>query len=573
MGEPVIWHRDGCHHSTVLEMLERFRKEGHLCDVTLKIDKHCLQAHRLVLAASSPYFQAMFMGSMQESRLDTIIMKDVDPTALEAMVSYAYTASIKLESNNVESILACASLLQVTSVSSACCQFLASHLGPSNCLGVWRLADLYSFHDLGQQALKYARDHFRQVSVEAEFRSLTGAELETLIACEELAVDCEEQVFQVIVEWAKFDPSQRASQLWPLLKHVAVHLLSPEYLLDQIETEPILLQEGTIMSHLIQLLQVNNKAESSVQIRGHRKKVKVLLAVGGEQEGCSLNSCHIFSDDSDCWSASVPCQSSGQLGDMPIAAMKLGRSAFGIACDGNQVYVAGGLSTSSSSISTVERYSPTANAWQEVATMREGRHGCQACLLNNAGYVFGGHNGSSYSKTMERFCPVSGVCDYVAELPQAKAFMGSVVLGGCIYVIGGTGSNGQNIYHNSVHCYDPVGNRWNTVMPLQECRAYVGAAVVNGCIYAIGGFNGKWLKTVEKYDPAANRWVQVAPMKHERSSFGLCVADGQIYVAGGFDGRRSLSTAVKYDPATDSWTSVTSMPGSWYGMRLAFLNW
>jgi hypothetical protein len=44
--------------------MNKLRKAEQLCDVTLKVDQTLFPAHRLVLAAVSDYFAAMFTGEV-----------------------------------------------------------------------------------------------------------------------------------------------------------------------------------------------------------------------------------------------------------------------------------------------------------------------------------------------------------------------------------------------------------------------------------------------------------------------------------------------------------------------------
>ena len=48
------------HAKSILSTMNMLRKDGTLCDVTLKVQGQSFLAHRIVLAACSDYFCAMF---------------------------------------------------------------------------------------------------------------------------------------------------------------------------------------------------------------------------------------------------------------------------------------------------------------------------------------------------------------------------------------------------------------------------------------------------------------------------------------------------------------------------------
>ncbi|KAK6013648.1 BTB/POZ domain protein, partial [Ostertagia ostertagi] len=75
-----------------------------------------ISAHRVVLAASTSYFEAMFTNDMAESRLREIEIKDVKASALEALIDFCYSGKIKINSTNVWTVLATACLLQLNEV-------------------------------------------------------------------------------------------------------------------------------------------------------------------------------------------------------------------------------------------------------------------------------------------------------------------------------------------------------------------------------------------------------------------------------------------------------------------------
>lgn len=54
------------------------RRQGKLCDVTIKVEDQSFSAHRIVLAATIPYFYSMFMNGMRENREKEITMKEIE---------------------------------------------------------------------------------------------------------------------------------------------------------------------------------------------------------------------------------------------------------------------------------------------------------------------------------------------------------------------------------------------------------------------------------------------------------------------------------------------------------------
>lgn len=60
-----------------------------------------IPAHKMVLAACSPYFYAMFT-SFEESKQDRITLQGVDHQALMLLVEYVYTSEVQVTEENVQ---------------------------------------------------------------------------------------------------------------------------------------------------------------------------------------------------------------------------------------------------------------------------------------------------------------------------------------------------------------------------------------------------------------------------------------------------------------------------------------
>ena len=104
------------HAQSLLTALENLRNREELCDVVLRVAETEIKAHRVVLAAVSPYFNAMFTGDLAESKQKVVQLNDLDPSAVQMFVEFAYVAKANISVDNVQSLLTVASLLQVESL-------------------------------------------------------------------------------------------------------------------------------------------------------------------------------------------------------------------------------------------------------------------------------------------------------------------------------------------------------------------------------------------------------------------------------------------------------------------------
>lgn len=195
-----------------------------------------VSAHRIVLSASSAYFSAMFFGSLRESQQEEIKMGEVHGEPLQMLVQYCYTGTIELREDNVETLLATACLLQLTSVVSACCNFLAKQLHPSNCLGFALFAEQQSCNTLLKLSSKYTCQHFMQVCKNQEFYQLNAEQLANLLKSDDLNVTSETDVFHALMAWVQHDPTTREKCIPELLGLVRLPLLQPSFIADYVES-------------------------------------------------------------------------------------------------------------------------------------------------------------------------------------------------------------------------------------------------------------------------------------------------------------------------------------------------
>ena len=82
------------HAERMMKKIEGYASKRQLCDIVIIAGNKRIPGHRLVLSAASDYFAAMFTNDVKEAKMEEIVMKDVDPESMEAIVNYAYTGKI-----------------------------------------------------------------------------------------------------------------------------------------------------------------------------------------------------------------------------------------------------------------------------------------------------------------------------------------------------------------------------------------------------------------------------------------------------------------------------------------------
>ena len=85
------------HPRSTFSELNLIRKHHELCDVVILVGNRKIFSHKVILAACSPYFRAMFTGELAESRQTEVTIRDVDETAMDILVDFCYTSYIVVE--------------------------------------------------------------------------------------------------------------------------------------------------------------------------------------------------------------------------------------------------------------------------------------------------------------------------------------------------------------------------------------------------------------------------------------------------------------------------------------------
>ena len=230
------------HQHTLLETLKSMYDTGQLIDVTICVQDQEFPCHRNVLAATSPYFRAMFTTDLNESKQDKVSILEVDANSVRQVIEYAYTGHIEITKNNAQNLLAVASLFQIIPIHNACARFMETQLDISNCIGIHYFAQIHNCDELRNKAKEHIEKNFTEVSQGEEFVSLTKDKVSEILSSNELNVEKEEVVFEALLKWVQYDQESRSDYIGDLLPLVRFGLLNSKFVQETVAANNTIIQ-------------------------------------------------------------------------------------------------------------------------------------------------------------------------------------------------------------------------------------------------------------------------------------------------------------------------------------------
>ncbi|XP_005752167.2 zinc finger and BTB domain-containing protein 44 isoform X1 [Pundamilia nyererei] len=128
MGVKTFTHSSTSHSQEMLEKLNALRNEGHLCDVTIRVQDKLFLAHKVVLACCSEFFRSKLVGRPEEEDKFVLDLHHVTVSGFAPLLEYAYTSTLSISTENIIDVLAAASYMQMFAVASTCSEFMKSSI-------------------------------------------------------------------------------------------------------------------------------------------------------------------------------------------------------------------------------------------------------------------------------------------------------------------------------------------------------------------------------------------------------------------------------------------------------------
>lgn len=561
----------------MLESMYLLHRNGELCDVELAVDQNCFRAHRVVLAASSMYFRAMFCRQMAESGQRRVVIQGVDADALESLIKFAYTCTLEINEENAQSLLAASNFLQMLRASEACCKFLQERLDCTNCLDVADFAEFQSCSELLEAALKFARRNFSEVSKHERFLQISYSRMKHFLSSNDLHLpDGEEVVFQALVRWSKNNPSEQQAHFAELLDLVKLPLLGQEFFAVEVAANPLVsssepcmrlirqaaraLYNETYPNGMSHLCRLPTQIPMKWWPRDTLRAGEVIHILGGVSEHETLGNVECYDPETDRWVVDV------------IPQMRYRRSGVGVAVLQGLLFAIGGYLEGKTSTDAVECYNPRIKRWMPVANMLTARMNLGVGAIRdmrdavtgtsfNAIYAIGGYSGKAILGSAEKYDIQTDTWSEIAPMKTPRRNVGVAVIENLVYAVGGSNrDDGTRSNLNSMERYNPEKDEWEDLPPMHRSRGAASVTALNGCLYAVGGYDsGQWLCEVERFNPITNQWSLIAPMLHSRTGVAVTSVRNEVYAIGGYNGVKTVDVVERYNPDEGTWKEVAPL--------------
>ncbi|NWR07879.1 KLH12 protein, partial [Paradoxornis webbianus] len=430
-----------------LNAMNALRKSNTLCDVTLRVEHKDFPAHRIVLAACSDYFCAMFTSELSEKDKPCVDIQGLTASTMEILLDFVYTETVHVTVENVQELLPAACLLQLKGVARG--ELL-----------MYSLKVVFSHATIPLIKRLLEKEHVRQWG---RTQLQLGSAVEKAERCAScLQVDSEEPVFEAVINWVKHSKKEREASLPELLQYVRMPLLTPRYITDVIDTEPFIRCSLQCRDLVDEAKKFHLRPELRSQMQGPRTRARLdMIYVSGGFDGSRRHtSMERYDPNIDQWS---------MLGDMQTA-----REGAGLVVANGVIYCLGGYD-GLNILNSVERYDPHTGHWTNVTPMATKRSGAGVALLNDHIYVVGGFDGTAHLSSVEAYNIRTDSWTTVTSMTTPRCYVGATVLRGRLYAI--AGYDGNSLL-SSIECYDPIIDSWEVVTSLGMQRCDAGVCVL-----------------------------------------------------------------------------------------------
>jgi N-acetylneuraminic acid mutarotase len=228
-----------------------------------------------------------------------------------------------------------------------------------------------------------------------------------------------------------------------------------------------------------------------------------------------------------------------------------------------EIYVVGGLDSSTSIIADTQIYNVATNTWSMGVSLPTALEGGSAAVVKNILYVMGGTvDGSTYTNAVWAFNPKTKTWTSKSAMPIGLHDAGVAVKKNIIYLAGGNSS--ENLRSTALLSYNPATDIWTTEASMLTGVSEPSAGMVGtSMVVADGAEDSGFTGYTEGYDIATNAWSALTPDPTSRSASCYGAVGSKLFVIGGTTGGQGAAAITlneSFQLSKDKWATLAAMP-------------
>ena len=534
----------------VLKGLDDLRDRKLLCDVHLVAEGAKFPAHRVVLAAASPYFMAMFTGGFKENQMNEITLNDTTFQGLKCVLDAIYTGELSLSEENVCDVLPVASQMQLNEIVGHCGSFLLTNVSVKNCLSFLYAAEKYDLQEAVDKCNAFVLENFDAISQLPEYKNLSKEQLCNYLS-EDLLKTCngEIDVYRATLKWFEANRGDKGSDkdspdLVDLMQHVRFPLIPNDTLLEEVLTNGLILSNAKMINMVREAIQFHGNlfAQPLQEGKQFQARVEEMLALvyskgrrveqSYEIDETKLHMIRV--------TGSRPFQNEFSEQEFPIAPfpMTVLPRSLSVLTKGKYLFLFGADAKYSRAIA--QRFDVRTNKWMDLKPPPlKASEGMAATLLKGSVYLCGGsplfRDGQNPTSSVNL---LASALQYSIEhnswseqenLPRPLAFHSAASHGNYVFCAGGSSQDSKET--DKVNAFDVVGKIWLSRASMNCKRVFFRMEAVGAKLVACGGLRSP---NVEIYNIANDQWtlIQNGNLDHHFHCATVVLND-KVYVIGG----------------------------------------
>ena len=160
------------HQGELMKDFGDLFEDARHSDVTINVAGQQFRAHKVLLAARSPVFAAMFEHPVKENMTGIVNISDIEVDVFQELLHYIYTGQVtsKRMDEVAAGLFAAADKYLLTNLKKACGDHLIKQISPENCIKLLSLGENDPAYYLRKNAVDYCRKFPAEVMATASWK-------------------------------------------------------------------------------------------------------------------------------------------------------------------------------------------------------------------------------------------------------------------------------------------------------------------------------------------------------------------------------------------------------------------